>query len=220
MFNGYEDSEENEKANQEAYERSLHFTDEAKEDRLKKLGFLSNRSNAENEEPDFLIKPRIEANSSPKIEIENQFFQSLDRNKNEGNIIDSYQHEPIEFVKADNSQDNQNEKAHNFESIEPTESENGQEHNVSLRRRDEKDLQKQEEEKQELLQWPNQSLEQSEQQVEPEQPEQPLDQPTQKEPEGMESSAIEVVKDAESKDEIEETPGEVVNDENGMFLFF
>lgn len=77
MFNGYEDSVEDEKANQEAFERSLNFSDESKENRFKKLSFLTNRTVDEAEDEFPLVRPVVNNNNEPpKIEIEGQFLKN------------------------------------------------------------------------------------------------------------------------------------------------
>jgi hypothetical protein len=78
LFNGYEDSVEDEKANQEAYERSIKFSEQSEEERLKKLSFLTEQLIEEPQE-EFLIKPRIGPPTSPKIEIETNLFTSVDK---------------------------------------------------------------------------------------------------------------------------------------------
>lgn len=75
MFNGYEDSVEDEKANQEAFERALHFSDETKEDRLRKISFLNSRTQDDPEEEFSLVKAPVKLIQSPKIEIDSHFMQ-------------------------------------------------------------------------------------------------------------------------------------------------
>lgn len=132
FLNQYEDSVEDEKANQEAFERSLHFSDDSKEDRFKKLSFLNNRP-AEDPDDEFsLVKPAIEINKSPKIEIDKNFMNNIDRSKANSDILtkddpiqgksllgkdsslsisdlfcldEQYQHKPIEFEKATEQND-------------------------------------------------------------------------------------------------------------------
>lgn len=94
MFNGYEDSIEDEKANDEAYKRSINFGDEAKEDRFKKLAFLTSRSQEEPED-EYLLKPRIQPNQPPKIEIETNSFRSLNKDSNSALSVDSLPHREI-----------------------------------------------------------------------------------------------------------------------------
>jgi hypothetical protein len=119
LFNGYEDSVEDEKANQEAYERSIKFSEQSEEERLKKLSFLTEQLIEEPQE-EFLIKPRIGPPTSPKIEIETNLFSSVDKvgnsfepdNKsksilgifnmvNNPTLDEDFVHKPIEFTKRE-----------------------------------------------------------------------------------------------------------------------
>lgn len=118
LFNGYEDSVEDEKANQEAYERSIKFKNQSEEDRLKKISFLTEQQKEEPQE-EFLIKPRIGPSCSPKFQIETNLFTSVDKSaislspdksKNILGILnpikflildEDYVHQPIEFTKGE-----------------------------------------------------------------------------------------------------------------------
>lgn len=117
IFNQYEDSIEDEKANQEAFERSIQFSDETKDERFKKLSFLNSRPPEDQDEEFTLVKPPIDAHKSPKIEIENSFLNAIQKakpgsspNQHKRSIIgnskllalidEDYQHKPIEFEKS------------------------------------------------------------------------------------------------------------------------
>lgn len=119
LFNGYEDSVEDEKANQEAYERSIKFKNQSEEERLKKLSFLTEQQKEEPQE-EFLIKPRIGPSCSPKFQIETNLFTSVDKSTTPDKsksilgilnpikflILDEdYVHKPIEFTKEDEMTD-------------------------------------------------------------------------------------------------------------------
>ena len=82
MFNNYEESPEDEKANQEAFRRSQNLTQESKESRLKKLSFLSNRTQEEPEEEFSLVKPAISPQTSPKIVIDDKFLTTVKQKEN------------------------------------------------------------------------------------------------------------------------------------------
>ena len=116
MFNGYEDSVEDEKANQEAFERSQNFieSDQDREAKLKKLSFFKNRTTEEESDPYPLIRTAEPVqDSSPKIVIENQIFSSIKTSeKSEDNPLyesgskeligaDNFDSKPIEFTKAE-----------------------------------------------------------------------------------------------------------------------
>jgi len=116
MFNGYEDSVEDEKANQEAFVRSQNFTDESKENRFKKLSFLNNKTPEEQEDEFPLVKPAIAQQKSPKIVIDDQFLNAVkpdDIKHNEESLLenksildnDTFDSRPIEFIKASESID-------------------------------------------------------------------------------------------------------------------
>jgi hypothetical protein len=119
LFNGYEDSVEDEKANQEAYERSIKFKNQSEEERLKKLSLLTEQQKEEPQE-EFLIKPRIGPSCSPKFQIETNLFTSVDKSTTPDKsksilgilnpikflILDEdYVHKPIEFTKEDEMTD-------------------------------------------------------------------------------------------------------------------
>lgn len=130
IFNSYEDSAEDEKANQEAFERAKVMDEENKESRLKKISFLTNRESDEQEMevfPTLLNKTVINNQNSPKIEIDSQFRTHIkpdENNDDEALIInksilenDAFDNKPIEFIKADDKLiDTPNEQL--FEEIE------------------------------------------------------------------------------------------------------
>ena len=178
IFNQYEDSIEDEKANQEAFERSIQFSDENKDERFKKLSFLNSRSSEDPEEEFTLVKPPIDVHKSPKIEIENSFLNAIQKGKSGSSpkqhkrgiigsadlltlIDEDYQHKPIEFEKSAKlgafggdliCSEEANDSKEFFGSLLNLES--GQENeqsaeNTKLKKRDEKALNKQNESKEE-----------------------------------------------------------------------
>ncbi|CAI2378296.1 unnamed protein product [Moneuplotes crassus] len=108
IFDGYEDSAADQKANQEAYMSSLSFREEEKEEQYKKFDFLSQNSSNEPEEDSLLIKPKVSPNNGSKIQIDSNIFKSISSPKSDGNskgrtksILDeNYVHQPIEFEKS------------------------------------------------------------------------------------------------------------------------
>jgi hypothetical protein len=131
MFNQFEDSVEDEKANQEAFERAMHFSEENKENRFKKLSFLNNKAPEEPEDEFSLVKPTVDLNHSPKIEIDDNFMKDVNNDKddsgidiqklhngsrsilgkshfhplnNQDYIDEEYDHKPIEFTKAEDTE--------------------------------------------------------------------------------------------------------------------
>ena len=143
IFNGYEDSVADEKANQDAYENHIGFGDdeEIKEENYKKFSFLAQNTPIEPEVEEFLIKPRITPNNPPKIVIDSSSFSNIKpaektSQEEKGNektksvigtlnilkeaskyvfIDENYVHKPIEFIEAQDILGNENKNQGNKE---------------------------------------------------------------------------------------------------------
>lgn len=115
IMDGYEDSVDDQKANQAAYLNSLSFKDEEKQESYKKFDFLSQASNDQEEDDGLLIKPKVNGSASPVIQIDSNIFSGLNlkspsSSKNGtknilGNLFshcidEDYVHKPIEFEKV------------------------------------------------------------------------------------------------------------------------